>query len=145
MSYEFKKLSEVEALTEVPDSATVLAEVGGAIKRIPGSGLGGGKVLKIIYSNFGEYLNSSTPMASAGYTFEANMTLDEARAVFRACELDGAHVYMANVRLTLNYIVELDNGGDAYFMFMGMNENDRVYIWWTEEYGITGYNPYSDN
>ena len=29
MSYEFKKLSEVEALTEVPEGAKVLAEVGG--------------------------------------------------------------------------------------------------------------------
>ena len=29
MSYEFKKLSEVEALTEAPEGAKVLAEVGG--------------------------------------------------------------------------------------------------------------------
>ena len=42
MSYEFTKLAEVEALTEVPENATVLAEVDGAVKRVPGSGLGGG-------------------------------------------------------------------------------------------------------
>ena len=41
MSYEFKKLSEVEALTEVPDGAKVLAEANGQIVRVPGSGLGG--------------------------------------------------------------------------------------------------------
>lgn len=41
MSYEFKKLSEVEALTEVPDGAKVLAEANGKIVRVPGSGLGG--------------------------------------------------------------------------------------------------------
>ena len=42
MSYEFKKLSEVEALTEVPEGAKVLAEANGQIVRVPGSGLGGG-------------------------------------------------------------------------------------------------------
>lgn len=41
MSYEFKRLSEVEALTEVPDGAKVIAEVNGQIRRVPGSGLGG--------------------------------------------------------------------------------------------------------
>lgn len=41
MAYEFKKLSEVEALDAVPEGASVLAEVGGAIKRVPGEGLGG--------------------------------------------------------------------------------------------------------
>lgn len=42
MSYEFKKLSEVQALTEVPEGAKVLAEANGKIVRVPGSGLGGG-------------------------------------------------------------------------------------------------------
>lgn len=41
MSYEFKKLSEVQALTEVPEGAKVLAEANGQIVRVPGSGLGG--------------------------------------------------------------------------------------------------------
>ena len=41
MSYEFKKLSEVAALTEVPEGAKVLAEANGQIVRVPGSGLGG--------------------------------------------------------------------------------------------------------
>lgn len=41
MSYGFKRLSEVEALTEVPEGAKVLAESNGQIVRVPGSGLGG--------------------------------------------------------------------------------------------------------
>lgn len=41
MSYDIKKLSEVEALPEVPEGANMIAEVGGQIKRVPGSGLGG--------------------------------------------------------------------------------------------------------
>ena len=42
MSYEFKKLAEVESLSEVPENATVLVETGGAVKRAPSGGLGGG-------------------------------------------------------------------------------------------------------
>lgn len=41
MNYEFTKLSEVESLNEVPENATVLAEVDGKIKRVPSGGLGG--------------------------------------------------------------------------------------------------------
>ena len=41
MAYEFKKLSELEVLDAVPEGASVLAEVGGVIKRVPGEGLGG--------------------------------------------------------------------------------------------------------
>lgn len=42
MAYEFKKLGDVEALDEVPENANALIEVDGAIKRVPGSNLGGG-------------------------------------------------------------------------------------------------------
>lgn len=42
MSYEFKKLSEVQAMDVVPEGAKVLAEANGQIVRVPGSGLGGG-------------------------------------------------------------------------------------------------------
>ena len=47
MNYDIKKLSEVEALTEVPEGANMIAEVGGQIKRVPavtgeGGGSGGG-------------------------------------------------------------------------------------------------------
>lgn len=42
MAYEFKRLADVEALSEVPENATVLAEVDGSIKRVPSGGSGGG-------------------------------------------------------------------------------------------------------
>lgn len=42
MAYEFKKLSDVARLDSVPEGAAVLAEVDGAIRRVPGDGLGGG-------------------------------------------------------------------------------------------------------
>ena len=45
---DFMKLSEVEALEEVPEGVKVLVEVDGAIKRAPGEGLGGGAAGMIV-------------------------------------------------------------------------------------------------
>lgn len=54
MDFNFKKLADVEALTEVPENANALVEVDGVIKRAPGAGLGGGagKTLIFVNSNF---------------------------------------------------------------------------------------------
>lgn len=38
---EFKRLADVEALTEIPEGANAFVEVDGEIKRVPGEGLGG--------------------------------------------------------------------------------------------------------
>lgn len=46
--YDFKKLSDVELLTEVPEGASAFVEVDGDVKRVPGSGLGGGGVATAI-------------------------------------------------------------------------------------------------
>ena len=93
MNYEFTKLSEVESLSEVPENATVLAEVDGKIKRIPGSGLGGGGAIKtaiIKHAEYDEavaYLVSGNSEKAASATTESstdsgfyctNMTFDEA-------------------------------------------------------------------
>jgi hypothetical protein len=78
MAYEFKKLSDVEALTEVPENATVLAEVNGAIKRIPGNGLGGsssGLVISLDLSGDNETFKANST---------ANMTLADAMAAFQS-------------------------------------------------------------
>lgn len=42
MAYEFKRLAEVEELTEVPENAQALVEVDGAVKRAPMAKGGGG-------------------------------------------------------------------------------------------------------
>ena len=48
MMYDFKKLADVELLSEVPEGASAFVEVDGAVKRVPGSGLGGGGVATAI-------------------------------------------------------------------------------------------------
>ena len=96
MAYEFMSLAEVEALPEVPKNATVLAEVDGSIKRIPGNGLGGGKSLVIVESSFTDfYANTSVPKPKRAptYTYTANMEFADALAAFRACELTNAVLY----------------------------------------------------
>lgn len=80
MSYEFTKLAEVEALTEVPENATVLAEVDGKVKRIPGSGLGGGSTQYTICAHFGWYENDDgdDEMENESYNVDTpNGTMDE--------------------------------------------------------------------
>lgn len=42
MAYDFQKLADVELLEEVPDCASAFVAVDGTVKRVPGSGLGGG-------------------------------------------------------------------------------------------------------
>lgn len=99
MAYEFMSLAEVEALPEVPENATVLAEVGGSIKRIPGEGLGGGKSLVIVESSFTDfYANISVAKVGSApaYTYTANMDFADALAAFRACELTNAVLYAFN-------------------------------------------------
>ena len=87
MSYEFKRLSEVEALTEVPEGAKVLAEANGQIVRVPGSGLGGsggGIKTAIIkasdYDQAIQYAKGELPSPPSGdATYECiNMTFEEA-------------------------------------------------------------------
>lgn len=83
MAYEFQKLSEVEALAEVPEGANALIEVNGAIKRVPGSGLGGATGIKTAIIKSSDYDNSIaglSPMAMADpISYECiNMTFEEA-------------------------------------------------------------------
>lgn len=95
MSYGFKKLSEVAAMNEVPEGAKVLAEVGGVIRRVPGSGLGGSGGIKtaiIKSSNYDAMLDflsgkTSTMPESENVTFSCvNMTFREVHSAIFAGE-----------------------------------------------------------
>lgn len=92
MSYTQKKLSEVELLTEVPENATVFAEVNGEIKRVPGKGLGGSGNGLVLVQDVVE----AAPMVAEAtiYTYTANMTLEEAMELFAAYELSSVAVYV---------------------------------------------------
>lgn len=70
----FTKLGAVEALDEVPENANALVEVDGAIKRVPGSGLGG---------SGGGVPMAVITYADGKYTCD-NMSCEEAEALFDA-------------------------------------------------------------
>lgn len=144
MAYEFMSLAEVEALSEVPENATVLAEVGGSIKRIPGKGLGGsGNNLVIVESSFNDFYNPPVvdPISTeAHYTYTANMEFADALAAFRACELTNAVMYASdgNSAFYLNCgIGDMDDYLEIH-AFMGSYEYTAVY--WTAD-GISTENP----
>lgn len=95
MDYTFTKLSEVESLSEVPEVATVIAEVDGEIKRIPSNGLGGAGIKTAIIksSDYDEaivsQMNPAAPstLVSAAIEYSCmNMTFEEAYATMAAGE-----------------------------------------------------------
>ena len=96
MAYEFKRLADVEALREVPENATVLAEVNGSIKRVPGNGLGGsGNGIVIVMEDPNASPRSSGNVTPV-YTFTANMDFADAIAAFRNHEITSVVVYGLN-------------------------------------------------
>lgn len=94
MEYTYKKLADVEALTEVPEEATVFAEVNGEVKRIPGKGLGGSIKTAIIKDSM--YDETLTALMNGGAMESAaideitisclNMTFEEAYETMAAGE-----------------------------------------------------------
>lgn len=92
MAYDFQKLADVELLEEVPDGASAFVAVNGDVKRVPGSGLGGGGVATAIL----RVANESDASASAVMPATAeqpvkklpitcdNYTYAQARAVLEA-------------------------------------------------------------
>lgn len=97
MALEFQKIGDVELLDSVPDTANAVVEVDGAIKRVPGSNLGGGgiptAIIHIDMGDSGDVAPSSlATLASDGartsaytYTFTCeNMTFEEAAAIMAA-------------------------------------------------------------
>ena len=92
MAYDFQKLADVELLEEVPDGASAFVAVDGVVKRVPGSGLGGGggiatAILRVdIESNASEKavtMAASIPVNKLPITCD-NYTYAQARAVLES-------------------------------------------------------------
>ena len=93
---EFKRLADVEALTEIPEGANAFVEVDGEIKRVPGEGLGGAggfktaviksdiydEALAYFSGNGGRVAESPEPTYSC-----INMTFEEAYATVKSGEV----------------------------------------------------------
>lgn len=94
MAYEFTKLSEVELLESVPDNASAFVEVGGTVKRVPGSGLGGGGIKTAVVkapnydSAVSDAQTNATSIVADGATAPTvvNMTFEEAYGIMASGE-----------------------------------------------------------
>lgn len=149
MAYEFTKLTEVEALTEVPENASVFAEVDGEIKRVPGAGLGGENGIKtaiIKDSGYDNMISGIAPATAAApeYAFSCmNMTFEEAMQTLASGEPLTAvcmyansdygvvvNEYSMNVILSITGMIESAavSGPVIVMTFMQMNE-----LYWTAD------------
>lgn len=94
---EFKRLADVEALTEIPEGANAFVEVDGEIKRVPGEGLGGAGGFKtaVIKSDIYDEALAYFSGGSGGRVAESpdptysciNMTFEEAYATVTSGEV----------------------------------------------------------
>jgi hypothetical protein len=101
MAFEFKRLADVELLDKAPEGCSVLAEVDGVERRLPGEGLGSSSNALIFVgtmaSDGGEemslrlnMLEQSTPEFES---IVANMDFADAYAAYEAGEILSACVY----------------------------------------------------
>lgn len=104
MAYDFQKLADVELLEEVPDGASAFVAVDGTVKRVPGSGLGGGGGIATAILRPDSESNASTnavtwastrPIEKLQITCD-NYTYAQARAVLEAGNPFAAILYMVD-------------------------------------------------
>ena len=149
MSYEFKKLSEVESLPEVPEGAKVLAEANGKIVRVPGSGLGGDTGIKtaIIKDNLYDqalagaqsYKTNPEPEVTCSCI---NMTFEEAYETLASGEPMNAHLMLGgNGAANMTGIVIFAGTGFNNVPCIGLVVADgSVRLFWTAD-GISTTKP----
>lgn len=104
MAYDFQKLADVELLEEVPDGASAFVAVDGTVKRVPGSGLGGGGGIATAILRISSESNASAkavtraaiqptvkklPITCDNYTYE------QARAVLTAGDPFTAMIFIS--------------------------------------------------
>ena len=145
MAYDFQKLADVELLEEVPDGASAFVAVDGVVKRVPGSGLGGGGIATAILrmdieSNASEKAVTRVainPVNKLPITCD-NYTYAQARAVLEAGNPLTAIVFMSEnnmsgwiscsqVAFSDNYIVMeliVDKGPAIYWNADGFFERE---------------------
>lgn len=139
MAYDFQKLADVELLEEVPDGASAFVAVDGVVKRVPGSGLGGGGVATAIL-RFDSESNASTnavtmaaitPVNKLPITCD-NYTYEQARAVLTAGDPFTAMIFMSENKMSgwvsCSTIAFSDN-----YIFMMFITGDGLNIYWNAD------------
>lgn len=148
MAYDFQKLADVELLEEVPDGASAFVAVDGTVKRVPGSGLGGGGGIATAILRFGIESNVSTnavtravhrPVNKLPITCD-NYTYEQARAVLEAGNpltsmiftsensmsgwISCSRIAFSDNYISMTFIVDKDNGLTTYWNTDGFFDGD---------------------
>ena len=136
MAYDFQKLADVELLEEVPDGASAFVAVNGDVKRVPGSGLGGGGVATAILRMDSES-NASTkavtriasiPVNKLPITCD-NYTYAQARAVLEAGDPLTAIIFMSENNMSGWISCSEIVFSDSYIL-MTLITGDGLNIYW---------------
>ena len=140
MAYDFQKLADVELLEEVPDGASAFVAVDGTVKRVPGSGLGGGGGIATAILRFDIESNASTnavtmiasiPVHELPITCD-NYTYAQARAVLEAGNPLTAMIFMSKNNMSgwmsCSHIVFSDN-----YIFMTFVGGDGLTVYWNSD------------
>lgn len=137
MMYDFQKLADVELLEEVPEGASAFVEVDGAVKRVPGSGLGGGGVATAILrdSADAEGQNAESGIAAvtstSGPTLTSlpitcdNYTYAQAKAILDAGQ--PLAVMLQSVGWSTSMVTGVDSDG---YIVMGFLIGDGLTLYW---------------
>lgn len=152
MAYEFQKLSEVEALAEVPEGANALIEVNGDIKRVPGSGLGGATGIKTAIIKTSDYDEMLTVLTGAVIPKDGapvpeitciNMTFEEAYQTMVSGEPLNVISMVTYNGMALNFNSTVCFAGSAVFgipcicidvSFIDSNGiNNLAFLFWTPD------------
>lgn len=150
MAYDFQKLADVELLEEVPDGASAFVAVDGVVKRVPGSGLGGGGVATAILRMDSESNASAsavtyiaiTPVKKLPITCD-NYTYAQARAVLEAGNPLTAIIFMSENNMSgwtsCSQVVLSDN-----YIVMGFVIDKELTIYWNAD-GFFDREPANNN
>lgn len=151
MAYDFQKLADVELLEEVPDGASAFVAVDGTVKRVPGSGLGGGGgIATAILRSTSENNASTNPVTMAVHTSVNklpitcdNYTYEQARAMLEAGDPFTAMIFISEGNLLIwkncLQVVLLDNYIDMAFI-----DDKEQEIYWNAD-GFFDREPKNNN
>lgn len=140
MAYDFQKLADVELLEEVPDGASAFVAVDGDVKRVPGSGLGGGSGIATAILRFDVESNASTNAVTMTATMPVNKlpitcdnyTYEQARAVLGAGNPLTAMIFVSQNNMSgwtsCSQIAFSDNCISMLFI-----ANDELTVYWNAD------------
>lgn len=129
MAYEFKKLSDVEALAEVPDGALAIVEVNGELKRAP---IGGGNAnleemmvdLDIDYSCGNNYFLATMEQVKKAY--DSNMNIYAAGFTDVSGKRYTREFKIINLKDCMSFSVQ--SNGDVFGHLKGTDDNFSISI-----------------